>query len=218
MMRLVSGQRVSTRPRPFVSRRVVCPRRVHLLLLWTRMMEVLSACVRRACGLPSSTPIGRRASTVCAVMVGDPASRSRAIVLRVGSGKADAAVLWSSHRGGILCSYFVGTQNALFISASSRSSVCKHTTALRSCWSKNGISLHRFWQRMHLGSAPTSFVCRQQYGPMRFWVVLYRSVYSLVSFTAGNVATCIAPSCSSWSTMTRARVMSSAPKIPSRSA
>jgi len=30
---------------------------------------------------------------------------------------------------------------------------------------------------------------------MRFWVVLYRSVFSLVSFTAANVATCIAPNC-----------------------
>ena len=161
----------------------------------TRMMEALSACVRRACGLPSSTPIGRRASTVSAVMVGDPASRSRAIVVRVGSGKADAAILWSSFRGGILCSCFAGTQNALFISASSRSSVCKHTTALRSCLSSNGISLDTFWRRMHLGSSPAKFVCRQPYGSMRFWVVLYRSVYSLVSFTAANVATCIAPSC-----------------------
>lgn len=159
------------------------------------MMEALSACVRRACGLTSTTPIGRRASTVSAVMVGDPDSRSRAIVLRVGSGKADAAILWSSHRGGILCTCFSGTQNALFISISSRSSSCKHTVALRSCLSQNGISLDRFWQRMHLGSAPSNFVCRQQYGPMRFWVVLYRSVYSLVSFSAANVATCIAPSC-----------------------
>jgi len=160
-----------------------------------RMTEALSACVRRACGLPSSTPIGRRASTVSAVTVGDPASRSRAILVRVGWGKADAAVLWSSHRGGILCSCFAGTQNALFLSASSRSCVCKHTTSLRLCLSKNGISLAKFWQRMHLGSAPADFVCRQQYGPLRFWVVLYRSVYSLVWFTAANVATCIAPSC-----------------------
>ena len=161
----------------------------------TRMMEALSACVRRACGLPSSTPIGRCASTVSTVMVADPASRSRAILVHVCSGKADAAILWCSFRGGILCSCFAGTQNALFISASSRSSVCKHATALQSSLSSNGISLDTFWRRMHLGPLPANFVCRQSYGPMRFWVVLYRSVYSLVSFTAANVATCIAPSC-----------------------
>ena len=160
-----------------------------------RMMEALNACVRRACGLPSSTPIGRRARTVSAVMVGDPASRSRAILVRVGSGKVDAAILWSSFHECILCACFAGTQNALFISASSRSSVCKHTTALRSCLSSNGISLDMFGRRIHLGSTPANFVSRQPYGPMRFWVVLYRSVYSLVSFNAANVATCIAPSC-----------------------
>jgi len=176
-------------PRRASSRRAPAP------ALDSRMMEALSACVRRACGLPSSTPIGRRASTVSAVMVGDPESRSRAILLRVGSGKSDVAVLWTSHRGGILCSCFAGTQNALFLSASSQSCVCKHTTALRACLTRDGIPLSKFWHRMHLGAAPANFVCRQQYGPMRFWVVLYRSVFSLVSFTAGNVATCIAPSC-----------------------
>eukprot|EP00168_Porphyra_purpurea_P009216 TRINITY_DN2224_c0_g1_i1.p1 TRINITY_DN2224_c0_g1~~TRINITY_DN2224_c0_g1_i1.p1 ORF type:complete len:251 (-),score=24.03 TRINITY_DN2224_c0_g1_i1:239-991(-) len=46
---------------------------------------------------------------------------------------------------------------------------------------------------MHLSSSPADFACNQQDGPMRFWVVLYRSVYSLVSFTAANAATCIAP-------------------------
>jgi len=175
--------------------RCASSRRAPAPAVYTRMMEALSACVRRACGLPSSTPIGRRASSVNTVMVGDPASRSRAIVVRVGSGKADAAILWSSFRGGILCSCFAGTQNNLFISASSPSSVCKHTTALRSCLSRNGSSLDTFWRRMHLGSSPANVVCRQPYGSMRFWVVLCRSVYSLVSFTAASVATCIAPSC-----------------------
>jgi len=160
-----------------------------------RMTEVLSACVRRYCGLPSSTPIGRHASMVSAVMVGDPESRSRAILLRVGSGKADAAILWCSYRGGILCLCFSGTHNALFLSASSRSCLCQHTTALRTSLSKNGIPFATFWRRMHLDPTPASFVGRHQYGPMRFWVVLYRSVFSLVTFTAGQVATCIAPSC-----------------------
>jgi len=160
-----------------------------------RMMGVLSACVRKACGLPSSTPIGKGASPFSAVVVGDPNSRSRAIVLRVGGGKSESAVLWSSRRGGILCSCFAGTQNALFLSASARSCVCRHTVALRRCLAKDGIPLDRFWQRMHLGSVPADFVCAQQYGPMRFWVVLNRSVYSLVSFSAANAATCIAPSC-----------------------
>jgi len=60
---------------------------------------------------------------------------------------------------------------------------------------RNGVPLDTFRQRMHLGAAPAKSVGRQQYGPMRFWVVSYRSVYQLVSFTACSAATCIAPSC-----------------------
>jgi len=84
------------------------------LTLDSRMMEALRDCVRRACGLPSSTPIGRRASTVSAVMNGEPQSRSRALLLRVGSGKAVSAVLWSSHRRGILCFCFAARKTRCF--------------------------------------------------------------------------------------------------------
>jgi len=160
-----------------------------------RMMEALSACVRQACGLPSFVPIGKGSSPVRATLVGDPNSRSRAIVLQTGGGKSDSAILWASHRGGVLCSCFAGTHNALFLSASSRSCTCKHTVALRKCLTKDGIDFSLFWRRMHLGRSPADFVCRQRQGPMQFWVVLYRSVYSLVSFSAANVATCIAPCC-----------------------
>jgi len=158
-------------------------------------MGVLSGCVRKACGLLSSTLIDKGTSHSSAMVVGDPNSRSRVIVLRVGGGKSDRAVLWLLSRGGILCTCFARTQNALFLSASARSCVCKHTVALRRCLAKDNIPADRFWQRMHLSSAPADFMCAQPYGPMRFWVVLYRSVYSLVSFSAANAATCIAPSC-----------------------
>lgn len=158
------------------------------------VMDALSACVRRACGRPSTTRVGRGKSVGSATLIGDPLSRSRAIVLRLGSGKHDQAVLWSSKRGGVLCSCFTGTQNALFLSISSRSSTCKHAGALLSCLSTAGIPLVEFWQRMHLGSAPKDFVCRLPHSSSA-WVVLFRSVYSLVSFSAANVATCIAPSC-----------------------
>ena len=161
-------------------------------LIDKRIMEALGPCVRNACGLPSATPIGKSASLVSATLVGDPNSHSRAILLCVGCGKADSAILWASRRGGILCSCFAGTQNALFLSASSRSCVCKHTRALRRCLVKEGIALSLFLRRMHLGSSPTNFVSQKRYGPMQFWVVLYRSVYSLVSFSAANMATCIA--------------------------
>jgi len=157
--------------------------------------EVLRACVRSACGLPSSTAVGKGSLPVSAVLVGDPQSGSRAILLRVGVGKNDSCILWASRRGRLLCSCFAGTQNALFLSASSRSTTCQHTTALRSCLSDANIPFTRFWTRMHLGSMAADFAVKEQLGSSLVWVVLYRSVFSLVSFSAANAATCIAPSC-----------------------
>jgi len=48
---------------------------------------------------------------------------------------------------------------------------------------------------MHLGPNAADFAVNKQYGSSISWIVLYRSVYSLVSFSSGNVGTCIAPSC-----------------------
>jgi len=150
--------------------------------------------VLRACGLRSSASVGKGASVVSAELIGDPQSRSRAIILRVGSGKADSPILWASRRDGLLCSCFSGTQNALFLSASARSTTCRHTSALLSCLSDTKIPFTKFWTRMHLGSQAADFAIKKQEASVS-WVVLYRSVYSLVSFTAANAATCIAPSC-----------------------
>jgi len=162
---------------------------------YAQVKVVLGACVRRACRLPSSTPVGKRMLPVSASLVGDPLSRSRAILLRVGNGKGDSAILWASHRGGLLCSCFSGTQNALFLSASSRSTACKHTSALRSSLCDSKIPVAKFCKRMHLGPNAADFAVNKQYGSSISWIVLYRSVYSLVSFSSGNVGTCIAPSC-----------------------
>jgi len=57
-----------------------------------------------------------------------------------------------------------------------------------------GIPLPKFRRKMHLAAEPEDFVVRHPHGPST-WVVLFRSVYSLVSFSAANVAACIAPSC-----------------------
>jgi len=163
-------------------------------LVSKEVMDALSACVLRACGRPSTTLVGKGKTAVSATLLGDPNSRSRAIFLRLGTGRHEQAVLWSSNRGGLLCSCFTGTQNALFLSVSSRSSVCRHSSALLSCLSTARIPLAEFWQRMHLGAAPKDFVRRAPHGSSS-WLVLFRSVYSLVSFTPANVAACITPSC-----------------------
>lgn len=174
------------------ARRPARPGRTHTP---PQSMEVaLTACVRRACGLPTSTPVGRTSSPFRATVVGDPGSRSRAIALRFGGVKRDA-ILWVSSRGGLMCSCFVGTQNALFLSASSRSSDCQHTSMLRSCISDSGVLVAKFRKRMQLADMAADFGACNQYGSSVVWTVLYQSVFSLVTFTAGNVASCVAPGC-----------------------
>lgn len=158
------------------------------------MAVALTASVRRACGLPSSTPVGQVASPFRATVVGDPSSRSRAIALRFGSMKRDA-ILWVSNRGGLMCSCFHGTQHALFLSVGSRSADCWHTTLLRKSVSDSGVAFSKFVKRMHLADAPPDFAVHSEYGASVVWTVLYQSVFSLVSFSAGNVATCVAPGC-----------------------
>lgn len=158
------------------------------------MTDALTACVRRCCGLPSTVNLGRGAFSVAATVVGDPKSRSRAIALRYGHTKRDA-ILWTSPRGGFLCSCFGGTQNALLISASSRSTDCQHTRMLSRCLILAGVSVPRFQQRMQLREDAKNFASCKLYGASLVWTVLYKRVFSLVTFTKPNVASCIAPGC-----------------------
>jgi len=130
-----------------------------------------------------------------AVLVSDPYSRSRAVLLCLMPGKNDHAIFWASSRGGLLCSCLVGTLNALILSVPSRRTSCKFTSALRTCLADARILFTKVWSRIHLGSHAWDFAVRKQFeSPV--WVVLHRAVYSLVLFLAGSVARCIAPCCS----------------------
>lgn len=159
------------------------------------IQDALVPCVQRACGMPSSESVRSRLLPVTAHVVGDPSSSSRAIVLRTGTNKRDAAIMWVSRRGGLLCSCFAGTQNALFLSTSSRSMDCHHMRALRTALDTAGVDIERFRSRMRLRADAAPFTRSVTYGSTVLWIVLYRAVYSLVSFTAGNAASCIAPAC-----------------------
>jgi len=157
--------------------------------------EALIACIRRTCGLPSCRPMTKQTSVVTARVIGDKNSRSRAIVLRQGSGKRDLSILWVSSRDGFLCSCFSGHENALFFSASSRSTTCVHTVALRNALSSSSVSTETFCARMRLRADAADFAVCEDYGSAVVWSVLYHSVFSLVTFNSCNVATCIAPCC-----------------------
>ena len=160
------------------------------------MEEALAACIRRTCGLPSSRPVTRKVSVVTARVVGDKNSRSRAIVLRQGSGKRDSCILWVSSRDGFLCSCFCGHENTLFLSASSRSTTCVHTKVLRKALATPGVSAGMFCSRMRLRADAADFsMCKDYGGSAVLWSVLYHSVFSLVTCSASNVSTCIAPRC-----------------------
>jgi len=159
------------------------------------VVDTLAACVRRTCGLPSRRQMGKHPSPVTARVVGDSSSRSRAIVLRSGAGKADVSIMWVSCRDGLLCSCFSGTQNALFLSVSSRSTTCKHTAALVKALRVANVSLSTFRTRMRLRADSADFAVFEDYGSSVVWAVLYHAVYSVVTFTTANVATCIAPGC-----------------------
>lgn len=76
-----------------------------------------------------------------------------------------------------MCSCFLGTQNALFLSASSRSCDCQHTPILRSCISDAVVPLHRFRRRMQLANGPANFAVSHQYGATVVCTVLYQSVF-----------------------------------------
>jgi len=169
--------------------------RRNAVLVEDHVEEALAACIRRTCGLPSTRAMAKQASVITARVIGDKNSRSRAIVLRQGAGKRDSSILWVSSRDGFLCSCFAGHENALFLSASSRSTTCSHTVALRKALSSSGVSSAMFCTRMRLRADAAEFAVCEDYGSTVLWSVLYHSVFSLVTFSSGNVATCVAPCC-----------------------
>lgn len=158
------------------------------------MTEALTACVRRARGLPSSTRVSSAASRVVATVVGDPSSRSRAIILRHGTAKRDA-IVWVSAMGGLICSCFSGTQNGQLLPVCARSTDCQHVALLKRCIVLSGVSLPKLQRRMQLQDRAADFGNDSQYGPTVVWTVLYKSIFSLVTFSLGGVAMCIAPGC-----------------------
>lgn len=158
------------------------------------MLPVLVACVMRCCRLPFSTPVSNSMCPVTATIMGDPSSRSQAIALRFWGAKLDA-VLWVSPQGGIMCSCFHGTQYAVLFSVWSRTTDCKHTAALQRRLVASGVSVGRFVERMRLGINAAEFAAARQYGTSVVWTVLYQTVFSLATFTAGNVAACVDPGC-----------------------
>jgi len=159
------------------------------------MAEVLDVCVQQTCGMPSSSPLVSAKPSVSATLVAHDESKSRAIVLRYGAGKRDVSIIWVSPRGGFLCSCFGGTQNALILAASSRSTRCKHTKLLEASLSNTGVSRELFRAHMMLPGDAPEYAVGRAFGTSYLWIVLYRSVYSIVTFTAANAATCIAPGC-----------------------
>lgn len=158
------------------------------------MRAALVACVHRCCGLPSSTIVGKDAAAATANLVGDPSSRARAIHLRFGGAKRDA-VLWVSSQGGLMCSCFLGTQNALLLSLSGRSSDCKHLALLRQCIADADVPVLKFQKCMRLQEAASDYAVHRRCGATVVWTALYQEVYSLVTFTPGGVTLCIAPGC-----------------------
>lgn len=94
-----------------------------------------------------------------------------------------------------MCSCLNGTQNAVLLSVSSRRTDCKHTAALLRSLVASGVSVGRFAQRMRLGINAADFAAARQYGPSVVWTVLYQTVFFLVTFSAGNLAACVAPGC-----------------------
>lgn len=140
------------------------------------MAWALTACVRRCCGFPLMTAVGKGASPITASVVGNPSSRPRAIELRYGQSKRDA-ILWVSPRGGLLCSCFGGTQNALLISASFRSTNCRHTTLLATCLRNAGVFESTFRARMRLRVESPDFAHPKLHGTAVVWTTMYRTVF-----------------------------------------
>jgi len=82
-----------------------------------------------------------------------------------------------------------------FLSTSSRSTDCRHTRQLQSALTAAAVTVDKFRSRMRLHADASDFAGCSAFGGSLVWTVLYRSVFSVVSFTAANAATCIAPCC-----------------------
>lgn len=160
--------------------------------------EAVVPCLQRAAGLPSSTVRGRYSTRVTASIVGQQGTRSRAIVLRYGPRRDQSAILWVSHRGGLLCSCFEGTQNDSFLSVSSRSSNCAHAQVVNKCLSIGQVPVEKLRKRMGLPQDAEDFAVPQIVDSSLVMYVLYQRVYSIVAFTAQS-AICVAPGCRSFS-------------------
>lgn len=160
--------------------------------------EAVVPCLQRAAGLPSSTVRGRDSARVTASIVGQQGTRSRAIVLRYGARRDQTAILWVSARGGLLCSCFEGTQNASFLSVSSRSSNCVHARVVNKCLSIGQVPVEKLRKRMGLRRDAEDFAVPRVFDKSLVMYVLYQRVYSIVTFTAQS-AICVAPGCRSFS-------------------
>jgi len=163
-----------------------------------QMVDALIPRLRAAIGLPSSSAFGKDAARVTATIIGDAASRSRAFVLRYGALRDSTAVLWVSSRGGLLCSCFGGTQDALLLSTSSRSMDCMHTRILMRAMAAGDVPAAALRARMALRADAADFAVARVVGSTLTMYVLWRKVFSAVVFTAKQAA-CIAPGCRSFS-------------------
>lgn len=159
--------------------------------------EALIPCLQRAAGLPSSSTPGSTSSRVTAAIVGQQGARSRAIVLRYGTRRDQSAILWVSPRGGLLCSCFEGTQNASFLSVSTRSTDCMHARVVNKCLGMGRVPVEKMRKRMGLRADAEDFAVPRVFDNTLVMYVLYQRVYSIVTFTAQS-AICVAPGCRSF--------------------
>jgi len=83
----------------------------------------------------------------------------------------------------------------MFLSASARSSRCSHTVVFSQALAASGVDPKLFQSRMRLRADAADFTVALDYNSAIVWAVLYHSVFSIVSFSAANVALCIAPCC-----------------------
>jgi len=159
--------------------------------------DAVIPCLQRAAGLPSSSAMGSHLARATATIVGQQGGRSRAIVLRYGTRRDQSAILWVSPRGGLLCSCFEGTQNASFLSVSSRSTDCVHTRVVNKCLSLGRVPVDKLRKRMGLRKDAADFAVPRVFDGTLVMYVLYQRVYSIVTFTTQS-AICVAPGCRSF--------------------
>jgi len=148
--------------------------------------------LRGAVGWPSSSAFGKDPARVTATIIGQSASRSRAVVLRYGAQQNAAAILWVSARGGLLCSCFGGTQDAMLLSTSSRTTDCMHTKIFIKAMEAGDVSTSALRTRIALRANAADFSVPRVVGSTLVMCVLWRKFFSAVMFTSKK-ATCIAP-------------------------